>query len=197
MHSYGGPTDNAGLHDDRIALDRNTKHIMIQMSRSLRALIPHHRTVCATSLPTAMRLTLNFFSDSPEYTERSVPAPILFFRTVEADSCPTSFFIFPDDPRLRTPFAPPRVSLKEIHDAVPKHLMRKNPLLSTAYILRDISLCVVLGYYAWHIQSLSQFLCEKYLPLSVEPVLRTLMWVNYWWWQGLVFTGFFCIGGNV
>ncbi len=133
-----------------------------------------------------MPITFNWFSDSPEYTARCVRwskiSPIL-----EVDH----------NSRLRTPFSPPRASLKEIHDVVPRHLLRKKPLLSTAYILRDITLCVALGCYAWHIPWISQVLSEKYLHQAVEPVFRTVLWVNYWWWQGLIFTGFFCIGGNV
>ena len=31
--------------------------------------------------------------------------------------------------RLKKPFAPPTVTLKEIHDAVPKHLLKSTPLL--------------------------------------------------------------------
>ena len=98
--------------------------------------------------------------------------------------------------RLRTPFKPPQVTLKQIHDAVPKHLARKNPYLSSYYMIRDLALCISLFCFGFSIPTLVSTILQHFpnLPQGSEPVLTTLLWINYWWWQGLVFTSFFCIG---
>ncbi|KAL4253025.1 Fatty acid desaturase [Abortiporus biennis] len=73
--------------------------------------------------------------------------------------------------RRARPFVPPKFTLSQIHNAVPKHLLQKNALLS-------------LGLFGL-------------LPLPMMPwqasTLQGFLWVSYWWWQGLVFTSFFCI----
>ncbi|KAF8306379.1 hypothetical protein DL93DRAFT_2088728 [Clavulina sp. PMI_390] len=43
--------------------------------------------------------------------------------------------------RLAKPYTLPKVTLKEIHDAVPKDLWKKNPLIAVYYTLRDAALC--------------------------------------------------------
>ncbi|KAH8102900.1 fatty acid desaturase-domain-containing protein [Cristinia sonorae] len=112
-----------------------------------------------------IKYTLVMLSSSPEYTER-----------------------------LHKPFKPPQVTLKQIHDAVPKHLLKKNPWLSTYYVVRDVALCIGMFVFASYIPEMSQAIL-KYTGISAqcEPIVRTGLWVQYWWWQGLVFAGFFCI----
>ncbi|PBL01022.1 hypothetical protein ARMGADRAFT_1043115 [Armillaria gallica] len=85
--------------------------------------------------------------------------------------------------RRRTPFSPPTVTLKEIHDAVPKHLLKGNPVLATLYVLRDISFTLLLFKLASHISDIQAGL-----------FVRSFLWLAYWWVQGLVWAGIFCLG---
>ncbi|KAI0826451.1 fatty acid desaturase-domain-containing protein [Irpex lacteus] len=108
--------------------------------------------------------------------------------------------MFVDSPeyqaRLARPFVPPRATLKQIHDAVPKHLLKKDPLRSFGYVARDVSLCVAMFTFAAYIDPISRSGCFG-LIRAVQPwqiaLLKTASWLFYWWWQSLVFTSFFCI----
>lgn len=95
---------------------------------------------------------------------------------------------------------PPKFSLKQVHNAVPKHLLQKDPLRSFGYIARDVSLCIAMFALAAHIDTIARSGCFGLIP-AVQPwqvvVFKSVLWPFYWWWQGLVFTSFFCIGGYI
>ncbi|CCM07159.1 uncharacterized protein FIBRA_09497 [Fibroporia radiculosa] len=98
--------------------------------------------------------------------------------------------------RLGKPFAPPPITLKEIYDAVPKHLLRKNLLTSTYYCVRDIGCCIILFCFA----SAIECIVDDYISLIVGgevKLMKITLWVVYWWWQGLVFASFFFLGHEV
>ncbi|KZT10498.1 uncharacterized protein LAESUDRAFT_427677 [Laetiporus sulphureus 93-53] len=98
--------------------------------------------------------------------------------------------------RLAKPFIPPTISLKEIHDSVPKHLLRKDPLLSTYYVIRDIVCCVAIFYFGFNIETLLKSNFGGFVPLTAAwqvHLARTALWLTYWWFQGLSFASFFCI----
>lgn len=98
--------------------------------------------------------------------------------------------------RLHRPFTPPTVTLKQVHDAVPKHLLRKDPLRSFGYVFRDLVFCGLLFWFATSIDRLSHSGFGGYVRLTDPWEVRLLsgvLWLSYWWWQGLVFTSFFCI----
>ena len=100
--------------------------------------------------------------------------------------------------RLARPFAPPTVTLKEIHAAVPKHLLRKNALRSTGYVLRDVFFCAAFFAFGAAIEPLVATRLWGLVPLTSPlwhaPTVRAAFWLTYWWWQGIAFTSFFCIG---
>ena len=100
--------------------------------------------------------------------------------------------------RLRRPYAPPTVTLKEIHAAVPKHLLEKSALRSTGYVLRDVLFCAACFAFGRAIEPLvaTRFagLVPAASPLWHPASVRAALWVTYWWWQGIAFTSFFCIG---
>lgn len=94
--------------------------------------------------------------------------------------------------RLRKPFTPPTVTFKEIHDAVPKHLLRRRPLTSTLYILRDLSISLLLYKFASLIPG-TEF--GGYVSVGWKrSLLKSGMWGAYWWLQGLMNAGIFCLG---
>jgi len=74
--------------------------------------------------------------------------------------------------------------------------MEKDPLRSLGYVLRDLAMCTVLFIFAASINTLSRTGLGGLLPITASwqaQLLRLLLWLTYWWWQGLVFTSFFCI----
>lgn len=95
-------------------------------------------------------------------------------------------------PRLGKPFVPPTITLKEIHAAVPKHLLRKNAWLSAYYCVRDVVCCAAIFYYGFHIETIL-----ANVPLGAAWQVRgarAALWLVYWIFQGLSFASFFCIG---
>ncbi|KAF9537044.1 hypothetical protein CPC08DRAFT_731456 [Agrocybe pediades] len=97
--------------------------------------------------------------------------------------------------RLKKPFAPPNVTLKEIYDAVPKHLLQKNEKKATLYITRDIVLASLLYKFAYSITPLAQSDFGGYITTGWQKLLlKACMWMFYWWFQGLVGAGIFCLG---
>lgn len=125
------------------------------------------------------------FSNSPEYEARCALR----------HACPAYFTHHSS--RLARPFVPPKVTMKQIRDAVPKHLFQKDPMRSTGYVLRDLVLCALMFAFAAHIDRFARTGFYGAVPVGAPWQvwsLRAALWLTYWWWQGLVFTGFFCIG---
>ena len=91
-------------------------------------------------------------------------------------------------------------TLKQIHDAVPKHLLRKDPVRSFGYVARDVSICIALFTFAAYIEPMARSGCFG-LITTIRPwqivLLKTVSWLFYWWWQSLVFSAFFCIGKHM
>ncbi|KAH9831150.1 fatty acid desaturase-domain-containing protein [Rhodofomes roseus] len=101
---------------------------------------------------------------------------------------------------LEKPFVPPTITLKDVHDAVPKHLLRKNPWLSSYYCIRDVVCCAAIFYYGFSIEHILAGNFGGFVPLSAAwqiRVARAALWLVYWWFQGLSFAGFFCIGKSL
>ncbi|RPD65587.1 hypothetical protein L226DRAFT_456472 [Lentinus tigrinus ALCF2SS1-7] len=99
--------------------------------------------------------------------------------------------------RLARPYVPPTVTLKQIHDAVPKHLLQKDPLRSTGYVFRDVFFCALVFAFGASIEPLVSTHFLGFVPLTAPwhaTLARALLWLTYWWWQGIAFTSFFCIG---
>ncbi|GLB39262.1 putative fatty acid desaturase [Lyophyllum shimeji] len=97
--------------------------------------------------------------------------------------------------RLKKPFKPPTVTLKEIHDAVPKHLLKKNPLKSLTYVLRDITFTLLLFKFASRIDPWAETEFGGYVASGLhKSLVKSALWLTYYWFQGLVWAGIFCLG---
>lgn len=97
--------------------------------------------------------------------------------------------------RLKKPFRPPVVTLKEVHDAVPKHLMKKDPIKAVAYVLRDITFTLLLFRFASMIGPWAETDFGGYVTSGWHKTLvKSSLWLTYWWIQGLVWAGIFCLG---
>ncbi|THH17323.1 hypothetical protein EW146_g3466 [Bondarzewia mesenterica] len=94
--------------------------------------------------------------------------------------------------RLTTPFAPPTVTLKQIHDAVPKHLLQRSNVKAALYVLRDIILAAIFLVLATKIDTVTSII----IPGGgwSNRLLKAGLWGVYWWFQGLVGGGIFCLG---
>ncbi|KAF8067655.1 fatty acid desaturase-domain-containing protein [Lyophyllum atratum] len=97
--------------------------------------------------------------------------------------------------RLKRPFKPPTVTLKEIHDAVPKHLMKKSATKAAAYVLRDITFTLLMFKLASMIGPWAETDFGGYVTSGWHKTLvKSSLWLTYSWFQGMVWAGIFCLG---
>ncbi|KAF8515286.1 fatty acid desaturase-domain-containing protein [Gautieria morchelliformis] len=97
--------------------------------------------------------------------------------------------------RMNTPFTPPDFSVAELHAHVPKHLFRKSTWKALGYVARNVALALLLYKAALYIDEVPLGLASQrnWSPRSAKAVQWGL-WLAYWWWQGLVFGGFWTLG---
>jgi len=104
-----------------------------------------------------------------------------------------SFFsyVLDDSPehkaRAAKPYTLPKVTLKEIHDAVPKWAHERKTFTSLYYVARVFFWGTVFYTYSTYIPTLLQLLAP-YGP-HVQHLASWTLWANYWWWQSLVGCG--------
>ncbi|KAG5644348.1 hypothetical protein DXG03_008645 [Asterophora parasitica] len=97
--------------------------------------------------------------------------------------------------RRKRPFVPPTVTLKEIHDAVPKHLLKRNSPKAAAYVLRDVAFTLILFKFASMIDLWAEGNFGGYVaPGLPKTLVRSALWIAYHGFQGLVWAGIFCLG---
>jgi Domain of unknown function (DUF3474) len=106
--------------------------------------------------------------------------------------------LFQDGPeyearRKRSAFTPPNLTLKDVHDAVPKHLFKKNTFKSLYYVLRHLAVTVLFYYLATQIEGFVDRLIDRN-NLVLRALVRTVLWFTYWIWQGFAFAGIWCLG---
>ncbi|KAH7890991.1 fatty acid desaturase-domain-containing protein [Phlebopus sp. FC_14] len=92
-------------------------------------------------------------------------------------------------------FTPMSWSLKEIRDAIPPHLFIRSTTKSLLYMLRDISMAILIFCAALKLDTYFQATETALLltPLGTE-VVRWSAWCAYWWFQGLILTGIWIMG---
>ncbi|KAJ4420964.1 hypothetical protein N0V82_004006 [Gnomoniopsis sp. IMI 355080] len=85
-----------------------------------------------------------------------------------------------DDQKTKPFFEPPDklYSMKDIHDAIPKHCFERNSLLSFGYMLRDFAMVFSL-----------MWLAATFLPSIQNDYVRKAAWLAYSFLQGCFFTG--------
>ncbi|KAF8324724.1 fatty acid desaturase-domain-containing protein [Cantharellus anzutake] len=106
--------------------------------------------------------------------------------------------IFEDGPeykkRLETEYALPKVTLKDIHAAIPKHLWKKSILKGIAWTLRDVALCTAFYQAAKFIDPIAESLSAQNYNAALVFTIKWGLWSTYWWFQGLTGGALFCIG---
>ena len=88
--------------------------------------------------------------------------------------------------RRTRPFEPTSAKFSDIQAAIPPHLRSKKLGRALIYVARDITFSVILFYLANHINSNA----VKKKPFLIQGPL----WVCYWYWQSIAWTGFWCLG---
>ena len=116
--------------------------------------------------------------------------------------------------RLRRPFAPPTATLKEVHDSVPKHLLKsgchdaiepsppsdpddhlENQFRAVVYVARDIIFTLFLYKCAASITPWAASDFGGHVSGRVpKKALKAALWLVYWWMQSMVNAGIFCLG---
>ncbi|KAF8513735.1 linoleoyl phosphatidylcholine delta-12 acetylenase [Hysterangium stoloniferum] len=92
-------------------------------------------------------------------------------------------------------FTPMNWSLKEIRNAIPARLFVRNTTLGLMYTARDLTMATTLWYGATYIDLTFRGTCTRSLFTSAgAEVMRWAVWMTYWWFQGLTFTGLWVIG---
>ncbi|KAF9511027.1 hypothetical protein BS47DRAFT_1373161 [Hydnum rufescens UP504] len=106
--------------------------------------------------------------------------------------------LFEDGPeykkRLATDYTLPKVTLKDIHAAVPKELWEKSTLKGLAWAARDTLLCTVFYFAATYIDPLAQALEASNINPRAVFTIKWSLWATYWWFQGLAGAALFLLG---
>ncbi|KAF9078312.1 fatty acid desaturase-domain-containing protein [Rhodocollybia butyracea] len=93
--------------------------------------------------------------------------------------------------RAGKPFVPPDITIKQVWEAVPKHLFKKSTTTSLYYIARHLLITYALYVFAQNIDLVVSTIGGT--PLA-RQVLKTVCWTAYWGFQGFAFAGIWCIG---
>ncbi|KAI0030264.1 fatty acid desaturase-domain-containing protein [Vararia minispora EC-137] len=93
-------------------------------------------------------------------------------------------------------FSPPDFCMNDIRAAVPPHLFARSTRRSLLYLVRDLAMVVSFGYFATWIDSEALSCHLSAIGVSGDEILalRCALWLAYWWFQGLAFTGVWVIG---
>ena len=93
--------------------------------------------------------------------------------------------------RRQHAFILPNITLKSVHNAVPRHLFIRSTSKSLFYISRHLLICSIGFILATQIDSFSQG-----LPFDprIQFIVCYSIWLVYWGLQGFVFAGIWCLG---
>ncbi|KAF8911392.1 fatty acid desaturase-domain-containing protein [Mucidula mucida] len=109
--------------------------------------------------------------------------------------------IFQDGPeyerrRAQGTFRPADIKLKDLHDAVPKHLFERSTLRSLLYIAKHLAITYAFYFFATRIDFMSTVIVPGTSPFALitRKLLHNFLWLMYWGWQGFAFAGIWCLG---
>lgn len=103
--------------------------------------------------------------------------------------------------RLNTPFmpAPPTLSIKALHAAVPRHLFERSTIKSLYYVFRHLAFTAGFFVFGSSIEYLTSLVATwgrdtlgGYAPSHY--MVNWALWIVYWFWQSVSFTGIWTLG---
>ncbi|TFK31519.1 fatty acid desaturase-domain-containing protein [Crucibulum laeve] len=105
--------------------------------------------------------------------------------------------VFQDGPeyearKKKGTFTPPNLSMKDLHDAVPRHLFQRSTTKSICYVLRHLMITYVFYLSATGIDDLT-VLIGNHSHNMIRTIVRSALWISYWGWQGIMFAGIWCL----
>lgn len=105
-------------------------------------------------------------------------------------------YVFPNGPeyehRMHTDYKLPQVTLKAIHEAIPKDAYEKKTVKGLSYVARDMFFALIFYKLATFIDPLAASLSEQSPALGF--IAKWSLWTAYWWWQGVAWTGLWVLG---
>ncbi|KAL0581657.1 hypothetical protein V5O48_000358 [Marasmius crinis-equi] len=114
---------------------------------------------------------------------------------------------FADSPeycaRRDKPFKPTKVTIAELHAAVPRHLFEKNTMRGMLYVFRDVICAIVIYKLGWLIEPSIHYAVGQWnIPQAIATMLTWCAWAIYWFCQSVVLAGWWCMAheaghGNV
>lgn len=88
-----------------------------------------------------------------------------------------------------------QATLAEIHASIPKHLYERSTFKGVCFVARDVFFSAVLYQIAIRMDPFVDYLLESNaFHVTAAKLVKLLLWASYWWWQGLVFAGLWCLG---
>jgi omega-6 fatty acid desaturase (delta-12 desaturase) len=73
-------------------------------------------------------------------------------------------------------------------------LHQKNTARSLFYVARDVLFAVTLYKLGWLIDPFAHLLVNDFgVSSAIGSTVKWLLWAFYWYWQGLVLTGWWCL----
>ncbi|KAI8972410.1 fatty acid desaturase-domain-containing protein [Trametes punicea] len=100
-----------------------------------------------------------------------------------------------EERKKRSQFVPPSISIKDVHAAVPRHLFEKSMAKSLFYVARHVALSVLFYLFATRIEGMAWNMSAM---LGLSSPWRTglawALWLLYWFWQSVAFTGMWTLG---
>ncbi|PFH48438.1 hypothetical protein AMATHDRAFT_65423 [Amanita thiersii Skay4041] len=92
-------------------------------------------------------------------------------------------------------FTPMKWSIKEIREAIPPRLFVRDTRRGLLQLARDLVMAAITwkGAMVGEAFFQSEAVRQAWTPLGAEAA-RWSMWLAYWWFQGLIFTGVWVIG---
>ncbi|EIN09269.1 fatty acid conjugase [Punctularia strigosozonata HHB-11173 SS5] len=112
-----------------------------------------------------MSLTAPLFSDAPEYEER----------------------------KRRAFKAPTQVTISQVRAVVPRKLFERSTSTGLYFVARTIGYPVLFWLLSSYIGDIAHATRTYTRSPTLESCVRGLLWVMYWWWQGIAFTGIWCL----
>jgi len=109
--------------------------------------------------------------------------------------------VFQDGPEYearqkKSTFTPPNLTLKDVHDAVPRHLFVKSTFKSLFYVMRHLVITLLLYLFATRIDVFVNLIAngEDIGTVFMRRLVRATLWILYFGWQGIAFAGIWCLG---